>query len=276
MSERSINWDERLLPYAQAVNELVVKFNSLAAGFSTLGLVSPIEGVSGRVKSVSSILSKARRKGIQLDRLEELMEDVAGIRIICRFVDDINRVSDLIAERDGQDMEVVKVRDYVKNMKQSGYRSFHIIIRYPVVTALGKRFVFAEIQIRTLAMNFWATVEHSLRYKYEKQIPDELQKRLFKSADAAYMMDREISEIRDEIISAEQTSLQLANITDDIIRNIQNLYRVANLEEIEAINRRFLSLYDEGNREKLVELRRQVKVMAEMYNVEVVRKATRA
>lgn len=264
----SINWEEKLLPYNQAVNELIVKFESLAHGFVTLGMSSPIESVEGRVKRVSSILSKAQRKEIPLHKIDEQIEDIAGIRIMCRFVEDIARVVNLIKERDGLDMEVLKERDYVNNMKLSGYRSFHMIIRYPVVTALGKQYVFAEIQIRTLAMNFWAIIEHSLRYKYDKQIPESIHKRLIRSADAAFLLDKEVSEIRNDILEAEQSNQTFANIIDEIIKNIQNLYKVAKLDEIDALNRQFMTLYDEGDQEKLSEFGRQVKVMAELYKAQ--------
>lgn len=263
-----INWEEKLLPYNQAVNELIVKFESLASGFVTLGMSSPIEAVEGRVKSVSSILSKAQKKGIPLHKIEEQIEDIAGIRIMCRFVEDIIRVVNLIKERDGLDMEVLKERDYVNNMKLSGYRSFHIIIRYPVVTALGKKYVFAELQIRTLAMNFWAIIEHSLRYKYDKQIPEAIHNRLIRSADAAFLLDKEVSEIRNDIIAAEQSKQTFTNIIDEIIKNIQNLYKIAKLDEVDALNRQFMTLYDEGDQEKLSEFGRQVKVMAELYKAQ--------
>lgn len=94
------------------------------------------------------------------------MEDIAGIRIMCQFVDDIDRVVEIIRER--EDMQILYEKDYVKNVKPSGYRSYHMVIRYPVYMAKGKVEILAEFQIRTLAMNFWATIEHSLNYKYKK------------------------------------------------------------------------------------------------------------
>jgi len=266
MSE--INWEEMLLPYEQAVHELTVKFRCLRDGFETLGLSSPIESVEGRVKRVASILEKAKRKDVSLREIEEKIEDIAGIRIICRFVEDITRVVRLIEERDGLDMEILKEHDYVSNMKESGYRSYHLTIRYPVVTALGKTFVLCEIQIRTMAMNFWAVIEHSLRYKYEGMMPDEIKRRLVRSADAAFLLDKEISEIRQDIIRAEREVMNRENVVNELITNIQLLYRVAPLDDAERVNLEFMGLYDGGgDDEQFVELNRRVRVMAESYRM---------
>ena len=113
-------------------------------------------------------------------------------------MEDIYKVIDMIRMRDGRDMYIVQEKDYIKNKKPSGYQSYHIIIKYPLNTAFGYREVMAEIQIRTLAMNFWATAEHSLRYKYSGNIPDSIQDRLTNCADAAFHLDNEKSTIRGE------------------------------------------------------------------------------
>ena len=118
--EQYINWQQMLLPYNQAVNELVTKFRCLSDGFAVLSDSSPIEAVEGRIKNISSILQKANRKGIPLKDIESQIEDIAGVRIICRFVDDIADVVGLIRERDGLDMEIMQERDYISNIKQSG------------------------------------------------------------------------------------------------------------------------------------------------------------
>jgi len=198
-----VNWELMLLPYSQAVSELIAKAKSFSEGFAGMSEPSPIETVEGRVKSTESILEKAKRKNIPIDEIETKMEDIAGIRIICRFVDDIKKVVEFIRERDGFDLKIIKEHDYIENVKPSGYRSYHIIIEYPVITAYGKKNVLCEIQIRTLAMNFWAIVEHSLKYKYQGQIPEDIHNRLLRSAEAAFRLDNEISEIRGDIIEAE-------------------------------------------------------------------------
>lgn len=162
---------------------------------------SPIEFVTGRVKPIASILDKAHQKGISLDKLDSEMQDIAGLRIMCQFVDDIKTVVELLRSRN--DFEIVEERDYISHKKASGYRSYHVVIRYPVQTIRGERKILAEIQIRTLAMNFWATVEHSLNYKYKGLFPEGIKIRLQRAAEAAFRLDEEMSTIRGEIQDAQ-------------------------------------------------------------------------
>ena len=156
-------WDEVLAPYNNAVEELKVKLKNIRKEFITKGEYSPIEFVTGRTKKIASIVSKAKRLNIQ--DIEAEMEDIAGIRIMCQFVEDIYNIVNLIKLR--SDMTIVYEKDYIKNFKDSGYRSYHVIIKYPINSIAGSKEILCEIQIRTLAMNFWATIEHSLKYKYE-------------------------------------------------------------------------------------------------------------
>lgn len=196
------DWDLFLWPYQQAVSELKVKFRSLRQSFLNKGEHSPIEFVVGRVKTVDSIKEKMTRRVIAPEVIENDMQDIAGIRIMCQFVDDIYRVVDLIHER--QDMQVVEERDYIQNAKPSGYRSYHMVIEYSVFLPDGPKKIIAEIQIRTLAMNFWATVEHTLNYKYQGKYPEDISKRLKTTAEAAYKLDEEMSSIKDEVQEAER------------------------------------------------------------------------
>ena len=196
------DWDLFLWPYQQAVSELKVKFRSLRQSFLNKGEHSPIEFVVERVKTVDSIKEKMTRRVIAPEVIENDMQDIAGIRIMCQFVDDIYRVVDLIHER--QDMQVVEERDYIQNAKPSGYRSYHMVIEYSVFLPDGPKKIIAEIQIRTLAMNFWATVEHTLNYKYQGKYPEDISKRLKTTAEAAYKLDEEMSSIKDEVQEAQR------------------------------------------------------------------------
>jgi putative GTP pyrophosphokinase len=198
------DWDDFLIPYKQAVDELKVKLRGIRAQFLKIDGRSPIEFVTGRVKPVDSIKEKMVRRHISEDRLEEDMEDIAGLRIMCQFVEDIYQVVDLLRKR--TDINILEERDYVHNKKPSGYRSYHIIFEYPVQMLSGEKVILAEIQVRTLAMNFWATVEHSLNYKYQGVFPDDLKARLQRSAEAAFKLDEEMSEIRDELQETNQKS----------------------------------------------------------------------
>ncbi|GCF94026.1 GTP pyrophosphokinase [Enterococcus florum] len=195
------DWEAFLAPYELAVAELKIKLRGLRKQYREQGEHVPIEFVTGRVKPVDSILNKAKLRGIPLTRLEEEMSDVAGMRIMCQFVEDIHQVVQIIRNR--KDMNVVQERDYITNRKASGYRSYHLVVEYPVQMLDGEKVLLAEIQIRTLAMNFWATIEHSLNYKYQGQIPEAIGERLFRAAEAAYQLDEEMSSIRDEIQEAQ-------------------------------------------------------------------------
>jgi putative GTP pyrophosphokinase len=195
------HWDLFLAPYKQAVEELKVKLKGMRTQFEMQGVHSPIEFVTGRVNPIASILDKAQKNNIPLDKLEEQMQDIAGLRMMCQFVDDIKTVVELLRKRN--DFEIVEERDYITQKKESGYRSYHVVIRYPVQTIHGEKKILVEIQIRTLAMNFWATIEHSLNYKYSGRFPEDIKVRLQRAAEAAYLLDEEMSKIRFEIQEAQ-------------------------------------------------------------------------
>lgn len=195
------HWDQFLAPYKQAVEELKIKLKGMRGQFQHDHSHSPIEFVTGRVKPIASILDKANQKRIPLDKLSSDMQDIAGLRMMCQFVDDIKTVVELLRNRN--DMRIVEERDYISHKKPSGYRSYHVVIEYPVQTIHGEKVILAEIQIRTLAMNFWATIEHSLHYKYKGRFPDEISMRLQRAAEAAFRLDEEMSQIKEEIQEAQ-------------------------------------------------------------------------
>lgn len=194
-------WKLFLAPYNQAVEELKVKLRGIRSQYELQYSNSPIEFVTGRVKPIASILDKAKRKGIPMEDLEEGIQDIAGVRMMCQFVDDIKAVVDMLKNRN--DLEIVEERDYITNQKDSGYRSYHVVAKYPVQTVAGEKKLLVEIQIRTLSMNFWATIEHSLNYKYSGNIPDDIKIRLKRAAEAAYSLDEEMSQIRGEVQEAQ-------------------------------------------------------------------------
>ncbi|MCD8074151.1 MAG: GTP pyrophosphokinase family protein [Lachnospiraceae bacterium] len=261
-------WREILNPYDLAVKELILKFEHLRSEYRNQGLYSPIEEVTGRVKTVASILEKAQRKNIKIDDFENRISDIAGIRIICQFVEDIQTVVEIIRKR--TDMEVVSERDYVNHMKDSGYRSYHMIIRYEVQTISGSRKILAEIQIRTLAMNFWSTIEHSLQYKYREKIPDHIREKLTNAANAIISLDNEMSSVRSEIMDAQNSSQIHSRLVADILNNIQNLYRVANQREILKIQDEFYRIYELDDIEQLARFGKELDLIAEGYRVQSV------
>lgn len=263
----NIEWNKFLIPYENAVEELKVKFRSIRTELLIFGAYSPIEFVVGRVKKVSSILEKAKLLELELDEIENGIEDIAGIRIMCQFVEDIYTVMDYIHERDGKDMEIVAVKDYITNQKESGYRSYHVVVRYPIQTAFGHKKILAEIQVRTLAMNFWATIEHSLNYKYKSRIPEHVKNRLKRSADAAMVLDQEMSEIRYEIREAQKMFEIKSNIVSNALTMIQKL-RVRGLHsQAEKYYTEFESLWEKGEMIELKKMAYQLRSVVDQYDL---------
>jgi putative GTP pyrophosphokinase len=252
------DWKKFLLPYEQAVEELKVKFKTLRSELKSREEYSPVEFVTGRVKRISSILEKAKRLNVPMEKLETGIEDIAGIRIMCQFVEDIDRMRELISLR--EDMTVQYEKDYITNYKPSGYRSYHIIVEYPVQTALGMKRVLAEIQLRTLAMNFWATIEHSLNYKYREKLPEEVVARLSRAAEAAHLLDEEMSNIREEIMEAQKLFEDKSSIVSRVLNGIQELYFYHRVREAAQFQGRFNELFETDDVWHLKELSQQIDV----------------
>ena len=240
-----IDWGKFLLPYEQAIEELKVKFKTMRTELKKREEYAPIEFVTGRVKRISSILEKAKRLNVPLEHIDTGIEDIAGIRIMCQFVEDIRYVAQLIRER--KDMNVLYEKDYITNYKESGYRSFHMIVEYPVQTAVGQKMVLAEIQIRTLAMNFWATIEHSLNYKYKDSLPEDVKKRLKKAAEAAFILDNEMTSIRHEILDAQRSFEDKSKIVQNCLTFIQELYYHHKISEAIQFQSRFIALWEQND-----------------------------
>ena len=249
-------WKTVLIPYQYAVEELKVKFKNIRKELIDNGEYSPIEFVTGRVKKISSIIDKAKRLDIDLSEVDDKIEDIAGIRIMCQFVEDIYTVVSYIRSR--KDMDVLYEKDYIKNDKSSGYRSYHVIIKYPIQTVSGVVDILAEIQIRTLSMNFWATIEHSLKYKYNHYIPSDITQRLRKAADAAFNLDQEMSVIREEIMRA-QVMFEMKSVTvKDIIYSIQELQKMGLTDEAKDFQRRFDAVSTVSEMDDIIMLRNEL------------------
>ena len=252
------DWGKFLIPYEQAVEELKVKFKTMRNEMKKRDQYSPIEFVTGRLKRVSSILEKAKRLNVPMEKIEEGIEDIAGIRIMCQFVEDIEQMIELIRKR--KDMKVLYEKDYIKNYKPSGYRSYHIIVEYPVQTALGMKQILAEIQLRTLSMNFWATIEHSLSYKFRGNLPEHIKERLQRAAEAVTKLDEEMSSIRDEIVEAQKLFEDQAMIVSEVLNDIQRLYFFNRAKEAQQYQIRFSELWGSaGDAGALKELSEQVR-----------------
>ena len=186
---------------------------------------------------------------------------------MCQFVEDIYNIVNLIKSR--SDMSIVYEKDYIKNFKDSGYRSYHVIIKYPIHSIAGSKEILCEIQIRTLAMNFWATIEHSLKYKYEHYIPETLAVRLRRAADAAFLLDQEMSEIREDIMKA-QVMYQVKSVTlRDVLDKIQELYNVGETHKAIIYQRRLDKVDNERDITEIIQLKKEIDSLLEEYKHKV-------
>ena len=200
-----------MLWYEFAVDEVLTKVSILQREFLHLRQYNPIEHVSSRVKTPESILDKAKRKGCEpsLDSIREQLTDIAGVRITCSFIADTYAVLDALTSQD--DIRVLEVKDYIANPKPNGYKSLHAIIEIPVFLSTGAVPVAVEVQIRTIAMDFWASLEHKIFYKYQGTVPDNLVADLAAAADAADSLDRRMEQLHAEV-----------HVTDDDIEEVES------------------------------------------------------
>ena len=200
MNQQTINWQEFLQTYELAVNGFVLKLESIKKQYILAGLKNPIESVSGRVKTPKSIVEKLKRMNTSFDEIRNL-SDIGGIRLTCKYIQEVYQIFDLLKAR--KDIEIFWIKDYIENPKPSGYRSLHIIAKYNAETINGRIPINVEFQIRTLAMHLWGSIEHSLKYKYYRNIPENIKLRLIEASRIAYDLDVEMSKIKQEMDSLD-------------------------------------------------------------------------
>ena len=190
-----------LMNYQCAVMEVETKFNILNNRLSIQGEHNPIESVKSRVKELESIIRKLEKRNlpIEMKSVEENLKDVAGVRVVCSFIDDIYRIEECFLAQ--EDVTLIERKDYIRNPKPSGYRSLHLIVKTPIYTENGKKDMFVEVQMRTIAMDFWASLEHKLRYKknLDPQIAEELAEELKACAEESARLDESMLRIRERI-----------------------------------------------------------------------------
>ena len=186
--------------YECAILEVKTKLDVLNKEFQANELRNPIETIKTRIKSPASIMEKLERKGFELSvqSIKDNLDDVAGIRVICSFVDDIYEVAEMLVRQD--DVTVIAIKDYIKNPKPNGYRSYHMIIEIPVFFSDSKKPIRVEVQIRTIAMDFWASLDHQLKYKKSfVDLNGEISGELKQCADVIAQTDNKMLEIRKRI-----------------------------------------------------------------------------
>jgi putative GTP pyrophosphokinase len=190
-----------MMSYKFATDEMMTKVNILKEEFSAIHDYSPIEHVSHRLKTPEGILKKATRKGYPLDLegIRENIQDIAGIRITCSFISDTYRVLDMLTGQ--RDITVLQVKDYIQNPKPNGYKSLHLILAIPVFMSDRVQPVTVEVQIRTVAMDFWASLEHKIFYKYDGVVPAALVSELKEAADVANRLDVDMERLHDQVVT---------------------------------------------------------------------------
>lgn len=200
--------------YQSATKEITTKLEILDGEFHTRNKRNPIHQIQRRVKSPQSILEKLGRKGFDLTLFSarENLNDIAGIRVICPYIEDIYLIQRLLEGQD--DLEIIKVTDYIKRPKPNGYRSLHLVVKVPVFFSDRRELVKVEVQVRTIAMDFWASLEHQLHYKADGIVPDEISTELKECADIIAQTDLRMQSLHtqvDHILRQEREAKELAN-----------------------------------------------------------------
>lgn len=193
------NWNEVMLIYSSALKQIATKLEILNDEFQHVHRYNPIEHIKSRVKTPESIVKKLKRNGYEstIQNMVERVNDIAGIRVICSFTSDIYRIAEMISNQ--SDIKVISVKDYFVNPKPSGYKSYHMLVTVPVY--LSDRIIDTkvEIQIRTVAMDFWASLEHKINYKFEGNAPAYIKNELIECSKMASELDRRMLSLNEEI-----------------------------------------------------------------------------
>lgn len=197
-------WTSLMFLYNSALKEINVKIEILNNEFVHIYNYTPIEHVKSRLKTPDSIVKKLKRYNydVTMENMTEKLSDIAGIRIICSFTSDIYQIADLISKQ--SDVTVLYVKDYIENPKPNGYKSYHMVVTIPIYLSDGPVETKVEIQIRTVAMDFWASLEHKIYYKFEGNAPAYLQQELKACADVVDMLDAKMYSLNEAILELSQ------------------------------------------------------------------------
>ena len=209
------SWEEVLLVYNSALKEINTKLEILNDEFQNVHKYNPIEHIKTRIKSPESIVKKLKKYGYEstIYNMVKYVNDIAGIRVICSFTSDIYQIAEMIAKQ--YDIKILSIKDYIENPKPSGYKSFHMLVTVPIF--LSDRMIDAkvEIQIRTVAMDFWASLEHKMNYKFEGRAPQSIKDELIECAKMVSDLDDRMLSLNEEINRFASTQEGMAEITED-------------------------------------------------------------
>ncbi|MFN7250381.1 MAG: GTP pyrophosphokinase family protein [Anaerobacillus sp.] len=208
-----------MMYYKFALDELNTKIDILKQEFQYVHDYNPIEHVKSRIKTPESIVRKAYNKGyeITLPTIKENIKDIAGIRITCSFISDIYELSEMLQNQ--KDIKLIECKDYIKNPKPNGYQSLHLILEIPIFMSDREENVCVEVQIRTIAMDFWASLEHKIYYKYNKEVPQKLKDELKQAANSAAQLDKKMESIHKEMNILKEFSTEEDELQELFINN---------------------------------------------------------
>ena len=204
LSEGVDSWNTIIFLYNSALKEVGTKVEILNDEFQQVHQYNPIEYIKSRIKAPESIVKKLRRYGYEssIDNMVNYVNDIAGIRIVCSFTSDIYRLAEMIGRQN--DLTVISVKDYIKHPKESGYKSYHMLVSVPVYLSDRIADTKVEIQIRTVAMDFWASLEHKIHYKFEGNAPEHIREQLVECAQMVAALDARMMSLNEEILHIGQ------------------------------------------------------------------------
>jgi putative GTP pyrophosphokinase len=219
LKELRVELTRFMMAYQFAIDEMDTKINILSEEFNYIHDYNPIEHVKSRLKSPESILKKISRKGYEftLASIKENIRDIAGIRITCSFLSDTYKIAEMISKQ--KDIKVVEFKDYIKHPKPNGYQSLHLILQIPIFMSDREELTYVEVQIRTIAMDFWASLEHKIYYKYNKAVPGHMIEELKEAAVIASQLDKKMERLHNEITEIRQAD---ETETSQLLIDIQN------------------------------------------------------
>ena len=201
LSEGVDSWNTIIFLYNSALKEVRTKVEILNDEFQQVHQYNPIEYIKSRIKTPESIVKKLKRYGYEssIDNMVSYVNDIAGIRIVCSFTSDIYKLAEMIGKQN--DLTVISIKDYIKNPKESGYKSYHMLVTVPIFLSDRVIDTKVEIQIRTMAMDFWASLEHKIHYKFEGNVPEHIQSELIECADMVAALDDKMISLNEEVLS---------------------------------------------------------------------------
>lgn len=205
------SWKTVIFLYNSALKEVGTKLEILNDEFQHIHNYNPIEYIKSRIKTPQSIVKKLKRSGYEstIDNMVNHVNDIAGIRIVCSFTSDIYRLAEMIGKQ--SDLTVVSIKDYIKNPKESGYKSYHMLVTVPIFKTDGVVDTKVEIQIRTIAMDFWASLEHKIYYKFEGNAPEYISRDLQECAGIVSMLDAKMLSLNEAILQAKEEQEEMDN-----------------------------------------------------------------